>query len=324
MFISVPFYVKRKGRTMKKFVLKRLLMAIVTMWVIITITFVIMHAVPGDPFAREGKMPEQVYQNLRAQYGLDKPLGEQYVIYLKNIVKGDFGKSMKSQAETVNQMIKRGAPVSAQIGLQAFIISMILGPALGSIAALYQNKLPDYITMILAIIGISVPSFIFATLLVQFVAKQVAWLPISGWGTFSHSILPSLSLALMPIAASARLMRSSMLEVLGQDYIRTARSKGLSKLKVIMNHAVRNAIMPVVSTLGTTLSGLLTGSFVIEKIFGVPGLGNFLISSVTNRDYTLIMGTTIFYSFVLIILLLIVDILYVIIDPRIQLTGGKR
>ena len=309
---------------MKKFVLKRLLMAIVTMWVIITITFVIMHAVPGDPFAREGKMPEQVYQNLRAQYGLDKPLGEQYVIYLKNIMKGDFGKSMKSQAETVNQMIKRGAPVSAQIGLQAFIISMILGPALGSIAALYQNKLPDYITMIIAIIGISVPSFIFATLLVQFVAKQVAWLPISGWGTFKHSILPSLSLALMPIAASARLMRSSMLEVLGQDYIRTARSKGLSKFKVIMGHAVRNAILPVVSTLGTTLSGLLTGSFVIEKIFGVPGLGNFLISSVTNRDYTLIMGTTIFYSFVLIILLLIVDILYVIIDPRIQLTGGKR
>lgn len=309
---------------MKKFVLKRLLMAIVTMWVIITITFVIMHAVPGDPFAREGKMPEQVYQNLRAQYGLDKPLGEQYVIYLKNIMKGDFGKSMKSQAETVNQMIKRGAPVSAQIGLQAFIISIILGPALGSIAALYQNKLPDYITMIIAIIGISVPSFIFATLLVQFVAKQVAWLPISGWGTFRHSILPSLSLALMPIAASARLMRSSMLEVLGQDYIRTARSKGLSKFKVIMGHAVRNAILPVVSTLGTTLSGLLTGSFVIEKIFGVPGLGNFLISSVTNRDYTLIMGTTIFYSFVLIILLLIVDILYVVIDPRIQLTGGKR
>lgn len=309
---------------MKKFVLKRLLMAIVTMWVIITITFVIMHSVPGDPFAREGKMPEQVYQNLRAQYGLDKPLGEQYVIYLKNIMKGDFGKSMKSQAETVNQMIKRGAPVSAQIGLQAFIISIILGPALGSIAALYQNKLPDYITMIIAIIGISVPSFIFATLLVQFVAKQVAWLPISGWGTFRHSILPSLSLALMPIAASARLMRSSMLEVLGQDYIRTARSKGLSKFKVIMGHAVRNAILPVVSTLGTTLSGLLTGSFVIEKIFGVPGLGNFLISSVTNRDYTLIMGTTIFYSFVLIILLLIVDILYVIIDPRIQLTGGKR
>lgn len=309
---------------MKKFVLKRLLMAIVTMWVIITITFVIMHSVPGDPFAREGKMPEQVYQNLRAQYGLDKPVSEQYVIYLKNIMKGDFGKSMKSQAETVNQMIKRGAPVSAQIGLQAFIISIILGPALGSIAALYQNKLPDYITMIIAIIGISVPSFIFATLLVQFVAKQVAWLPISGWGTFRHSILPSLSLALMPIAASARLMRSSMLEVLGQDYIRTARSKGLSKLKVIMGHAVRNAILPVVSTLGTTLSGLLTGSFVIEKIFGVPGLGNFLISSVTNRDYTLIMGTTIFYSFVLIILLLVVDILYVVIDPRIQLTGGKR
>lgn len=309
---------------MKKFVLKRLLMAIATIWVIITVTFLIMHSVPGDPFAKEGKMPEQVYQNLRAQYGLDKPLGEQYVIYLKNIAKGDFGKSMKSQAETVNQMIKRGAPVSAQLGLQAFVISIILGPALGSIAALYQNKWPDYITMIIAIIGISVPSFIFATLLVQFVAKQVAWLPISGWGTFQHSILPSLSLALMPIASSARLMRSSMLEVLGQDYIRTARSKGLSKFKVIMSHAIRNAILPVVSTLGTTLSGLLTGSFVIEKIFGIPGLGNFLITSVTNRDYTLIMGTTIFYSVVLIVLLLVVDILYVVIDPRIQLTGGKR
>ncbi|MDQ0508264.1 Oligopeptide transport system permease protein oppB [Aedoeadaptatus ivorii] len=309
---------------MKKFVLRRLLMAIATMWVIITITFVMMHSIPGDPFAKEGKMPERVYENLRAQYGLDKPLAEQYVIYLKNIVRGDFGQSMKSQAETVNQMIRRGAPVSAQIGLQAFVVAMILGPALGSIAALYQNKWPDYVTMIIAIIGISVPSFIFATLLVQFVAKNVAWLPISGWGEFRHSILPSLALALMPMASSARLMRSSMLEVLGQDYIRTARSKGLSQFKVIMNHAVRNAILPVVSTLGTTLSGLLTGSFVIEKIFGVPGLGSFLISSITNRDYTLIMGTTIFYSAVLIVLLLIVDILYVVIDPRIQLTGGKR
>ena len=299
-------------------------MAIATMWVIITITFVMMHSIPGDPFAKEGKMPERVYENLRAQYGLDKPLAEQYVIYLKNIVRGDFGQSMKSQAETVNQMIRRGAPVSAQIGLQAFVVAMILGPALGSIAALYQNKWPDYVTMIIAIIGISVPSFIFATLLVQFVAKNVAWLPISGWGEFRHSILPSLALALMPMASSARLMRSSMLEVLGQDYIRTARSKGLSQFKVIMNHAVRNAILPVVSTLGTTLSGLLTGSFVIEKIFGVPGLGSFLISSITNRDYTLIMGTTIFYSAVLIVLLLIVDILYVVIDPRIQLTGGKR
>lgn len=309
---------------MKKFVLRRLLMAIATMWVIITVTFFIMHAIPGDPFAKEGKMPERVYENLKAQYGLDKPLPEQYVIYLKNVVKGDLGQSMKSQAETVNQMIGRGAPVSARLGIQAFIIAIILGPALGSVAALYQNKAPDYIMMIIAIIGISVPSFIFATLLIQFVAKNVAWLPIGGWGEFRHTVLPSLALALMPMASSARLMRSSMLEVLGQDYIRTARAKGLSNFKVIMNHAVRNAILPIVSTLGTTLSGLLTGSFVIEKIFGIPGLGNFFVSSITNRDYTLIMGTTIFYSIILIVLLLIVDILYVVIDPRIKLTGGDN
>ncbi|MBS4871720.1 MAG: ABC transporter permease [Peptoniphilus sp. oral taxon 375] len=306
---------------MKKFVLKRFLISLVTLWVIITITFLLMHTIPGDPFAKDGRMPETVYNNLRARYGLDRPLSEQYVIYLKNVCKLDFGESMKSKAENVNQMIARGAPVSGQLGIQAFVISIILGPALGSIAALYQNKFPDYLMMILAIIGISVPSFVLGTLFIQFIASKVSFLPIAGWGTWAHTILPSIALSFMPMASSARIMRSSMLEVLGQDYIKTAKSKGLSKFRVIMGHAVRNAILPIVSQMGTTISGLLTGSFVIEKIFGIPGLGNFFVTSIINRDYTLIMGTTIFYSAILILMLLIVDILYVVVDPRIKLGG---
>lgn len=307
---------------MKKFVLKRFLISLVTLWVIITITFLLMHTIPGDPFAKDGRMPETVYNNLRARYGLDRPLSEQYVIYLKNVCKLDFGESMKSKAENVNQMIARGAPVSGQLGLQAFVISIIIGPALGSIAALYQNKFPDYLTMVLAIIGISVPSFVLGTLFIQFVASKVSFLPIAGWGTWAHTILPSIALSFMPMASSARIMRSSMLEVLGQDYIKTAKSKGLHNFRVIMGHAVRNAILPIVSQMGTTISGLLTGSFVIEKIFGIPGLGNFFVTSIINRDYTLIMGTTIFYSAILILMLLIVDVLYVVVDPRIKL-GGK-
>lgn len=306
---------------MGKFILRRIVLALITVWVIITVTFFLMKAIPGDPFRKEGKMPAVVYENILAKYGLDKPVSEQYVIYLKNILRGDLGASMKSRVETVNDMVSRGAPVSFQIGLQAFIIAILIGPALGAVAALYQNRFPDYIAMILAIIGISVPSFILATLLIQYVAKGSAYFPIGGWGTFAHSVLPSVALSVMPLAATARLMRSSMLEVLGQDYIKTAKSKGITQLAVILRHAVRNAILPIVSQMGTTISNLLVGSFVVEKIFGVPGIGRFFVDSVINRDYTLIMGITIFYAAVLISMLLIVDILYVIIDPRIKLTG---
>ena len=309
---------------MKKYLLKRLAMSIVTLWAVVTITFILMHSVPGNPFAQEGKMPKVVYENLQAKYGLDKPMGEQYVIYLKNLLKGDFGDSMKSRVETVNDMIERGFPVSARLGLQALVIAICFGPALGALAALYQNKVPDYISMIIAIIGISVPSFIMGTVLIQFVARNVDWLPIGGWGTWQHTILPSLAMSMMPMATMARLMRSSMLEVLGQDYIKTARSKGITKAAVILKHAVRNAILPVISILGTTISNLLVGSFVIEKIFGIPGLGRFFVQSIANRDYTLIMGTTIFFAAILIVMLLLVDIAYMFIDPRIKLTKEGR
>lgn len=306
---------------MSKFILKRLVLSLLTIFCIITVTFFLMKAIPGDPFRKEGKMPEVVYQNLRRKYGLDKPNSEQYVIYLKNILRGDFGDSMKKETETVNQMINRGFPVSMYLGLQALFVAIIFGSVLGILAALYQNKFPDYLSMIIALIGISVPSFIMGQLLLQFVARNTS-LPIGGWGEFKHTILPSLALALMPLAQIARLMRSSMLEVLGQDYIKTARSKGIGKSAVIIKHAVRNAILPIVSVLGTMVSNLVAGSFVIEKIFGIPGLGKFFVESITNRDYTLIMGTTVFYSIVLVTMLLLVDLAYVLVDPRIKLTKG--
>ncbi len=309
---------------MKKYLLKRLVMAVVTIWAIITITFLLMHSVPGNPFRAENKMPKVVYENLLKKYGLDRPLSEQYFIYLGKIVRGDFGDSMKSRVETVNDMIERGFPVSAHIGLQALIIALCFGPALGAVAALNQNKWPDYFSMILAILGISVPSFIMGTVFIQFIARNVSWLPIGGWGEFRHSLLPSLALAFLPMAQIARLMRSSMLEVLNQDYIKTAKSKGISKATVVLRHAVRNAILPVVSILGTVASNLLVGSFVIEKIFGIPGLGMFFVMSISNRDYPLIMGTTIFYAIVLITLLLLVDLAYMMIDPRIKLTKEGR
>ena len=310
---------------MSRYLVRRLAMAIVTLWAVITITFVLMHSVPGNPFVNENRnIPEAVYQNLLRKYGLDKPLSEQYVVYLQNIARGDFGESMKSNTETVNEMIARGFPVSAQLGLQALLIALIFGPALGAIAALFQNKFPDYISMIISIIGVSVPSFVMGSFLIQFVARNVEWIPIGGWGEWRHTILPSFALALMPLAQMARLMRSSMLEVIGQDYIKTAKSKGITRTAVIMKHAVRNAILPIVSILGTTISNLLVGSFVIEKIFGIPGLGMFFTTSIYNRDYTLIMGVTVFYAVILIAMLLLVDIAYTLIDPRIRLTKEGR
>lgn len=271
---------------MGKYILKRVAMAIVTIWAIITITFFLMHAVPGDPFSKEGgKMPKVVYENLVKQYGLDKPLSEQYVIYLKNVAKFDFGRSMKSDVETVNQMIKRGFPVSARLGLQALCISLILGPLLGTFAAINQNKAADYVATVIAIIGVSVPSFVLGALFIQITATYFKGFPIGGWGSFKHTILPSLALSLMTLAYMARLMRSTMLEVLNQDYIKTARSKGIANKVVIFKHAVRNAILPIISSLGTSATNLLVGSFVIEKIFGIPGLGMFFVTSINNRDY---------------------------------------
>ncbi|MFS0645321.1 ABC transporter permease [Siminovitchia sp. 179-K 8D1 HS] len=305
---------------MWKYTLKRLFWAIITVWVIITLTFIIMKIIPGNPFAREGPMPEAVYNNLQRHYNLDKPEIVQYGLYLKSVLQFDFGPSMKTKSITVNDYIRKGFPVSLHLGVQALLIAIIFGLILGVIAALNRNRWPDYSSMVLAIIGLSVPNFVLATFLIYYVAVQWDLLPVATWKSWSHTILPSIALAMMPMAYIARLMRSSMLEVMSQDYILTAKAKGLTGSIIIIKHAIRNAILPVVTVLGILTANLVTGSFIIEHIFGIPGMGEMFVKSIFSRDYPVILGSTIFYSIILIALILIVDIAYTLIDPRIKIT----
>ena len=303
---------------MFKYILKELGIALLTLLVVITFTFILMHSIPGNPFAKEGKMPPEVYNNSMKHYDLDKPLIDQYFLYLKSLSHFDLGPSLKSKVLTVNDYIEKGFPVSAQLGVQALIVAIIFGLLFGVVASLNHNKWPDYLSMVFAIIGISVPGFIFSTLLIHFLSVKLGWLPVSGWKSWAHTIIPTLSLSMMSIAFLARLMRSSMLEVLGQDYIRTARAKGLSSGAVLFKHCIRNAILPVVTILGITAANLVTGSFIIESISAVPGTGEMFVKSIFNRDYPVILGSTIFYSAILIFMNFVVDIAYMFIDPRIK------
>ena len=309
---------------MLNYILKRVGMGIVTIWAIITITFVIMHNIPGDPFAKEGKMTEAVYNNLMAHYNLDKPLGEQYLIYLDNIAHLELGPSITSKTRTVNDYIVDNFPVSAQLGVVAFAFALVIGILLGVVAALKRNSWPDYLCTIIAIVGISIPSFILSTLLIEVFAIKLDLVPTSGWGKPINYVLPAIAMSMMPIAHIARMMRSSMVEVLGQDYIRTAKAKGLSQGKIIRRHALRNSLIPVITVVGTTFANIIVGSFVIENIFRIPGIGRYFVQSITNRDYPVILGTTIFYSVILISVYIIVDILYVVADPRIKLVSKKK
>jgi ABC-type dipeptide/oligopeptide/nickel transport system permease component len=309
---------------MWRYALKRLFWALVTIWAVITITFIIMHAIPGNPFAREGTMPKAVYDNLQHYYNLDKPKIVQYGLYLKALIHLDFGPSLKSQSITVNDYIKNGFPVSLHLGLQAMVIAIAFGLIFGVIASLNRNRWPDYLSMILAIIGISVPSFILATFLINYFAVKWPLFPVATWTSWSHTVLPSISLAMMPMAYIARLMRSSMIEVLNQDYILTAQAKGLARSVVIVKHAIRNAILPVVTVLGILVANIVTGSFIIESIFGIPGMGEMFVRGIFNRDYPVILGSTVFYSAILILLIFIVDVAYTWIDPRIKVTGESK
>lgn len=310
---------------MFKYILKRVGMGLITLWAIITITFLIMHNIPGNPFAKEGKMTEAVYNNLMKHYNLDKPLIEQYGLYLNNLAHLDLGPSTKSKTRTVNDYIEDNFPVSAKLGVVGFSVALVVGISLGVIAALKRNKWPDYLCTIIAIIGVSVPSFILSTLLIEVFSIKLKLLPTSGWGEAKNYILPVIAISMMPIAHIARMMRSSMIEVLGQDYIRTAKAKGLSNGKIITRHALRNSLIPVITVVGTTFANIIVGSFIIENIFRIPGLGKHFVQSITNRDYSVILGTTIFYSVILITVYIIVDILYVLVDPRIKLdTHSKK
>jgi len=304
------------------YIVKRIFTMLVTIWVIVTLTFLIMHSIPGDPFASDADvLPEEVLENMREKFNLDEPLPIQYALYLKNLVMLDLGPSIQSETRDVNTLISEGFPASALLGLQSLVIALFFGLVLGTISALNHNGIIDYLSMGFAIIGISIPSFILAPLLIKYFAVDWGLFPVASWGTWAHTILPSVALATAPLAIVARFMRSSMLEVMNQNYIKTADAKGMSTTGIVIKHGIRNALIPVISFIGPLAAFLLTGTFVIEKIFAIPGIGKYFVDSIFNRDYPVILGTTIFFSTILIITLFLVDISYRIVDPRIKLTS---
>lgn len=305
---------------MAKYIIKRLVAGLISLWVLITITFFLMHSIPGGPFspAEERKIPPEVLAKIEASYGLDKPLHIQYVNYLNNLLHGDLGISFKDRDTLVNDLIKRGFPVSARVGLVAVIISLCVGVPLGIISAIYKTKWIDRASMIFATIGISIPGFVITVLMMFFFCVKLKIFPTFGLLSPLHYVLPVAGLSFYPIAYITRLLRSSMLETMRQDYIRTARSKGVKEIMVIAKHALRNSLMPIVTYLGPLIAGLLTGGFVVERLFSIPGIGREFVSSVGDRDYSVTLGITVFYGAFIIIANLCVDILYVIIDPRVK------
>jgi len=301
-----------------RYVLKRLGLSLITLFFIITATFFLMHLVPGGPFQSDRNLPQNIIHNMEVKYGYDKPLLTQYRNYLVDILHGDLGYSVKQHGRSVNEMIGTYFPVSARLGLVAIAFAFVLGTIMGIGSALKNGKALDHGIMILATIGTSVPSFVIATVSMIIFGVQLKWLPTYGLDTPQKYILPAFALSFFPLSFIARLMRSSMLDVINQDYIKTARAKGLSESVVIIKHAARNALQPVITYLGTLTAGVLTGSFVIEKVFTIPGLGKSFVESIFNRDYPLIMGTTVFYAALLILIYFLVDVLYAVIDPRIK------
>jgi len=292
---------------------------IITLWFVVTITFFLMHAIPGGPFTREKALPPKVMEALNEKYHLNDPLWKQYADYLQGVVVLDFGPSFSRPGIFVWDKIKEGFPVSAKLGGVATLLVVILGIPAGVISALYQNKVPDYVVTILATVGVAVPSFVIATVYIYVFSEKLLLVPAYGLEEFKSYIGPSIALAGFSLAFVARLSRSSLLEVMQQDYIRTARAKGLSELRVIFKHAIKNSLIPVITYMGPTIASILTGSFVVERIFAIPGMGKLFVESVGNRDYTMIMGTTIFYAAFAIVMIFLVDIAYGIIDPRIKL-----
>lgn len=309
---------------MARYLFRRFVSIILALWVVATVTFFVMRALPGGPFSSEKAIPPAIQRNIEERYHLNDPLLTQYGDYMLRLVKWDFGPSFKQKGRDVNEIISTHFPVSAQLGLAAVALSLIVGIPAGIISALRQNKWQDQLAMFFSVIGVAVPNFVIASLLMYCFALKLPLFPAALWGTPAHMVLPTIALSGFPMAFIARLTRSSMLEVLQQDYIRTARSKGLSERVMIYRHALKNALIPVVTYLGPLVAGVLTGSFVIEKIFAVPGLGRYFVQSIYNRDYTVIMGITFFDSLILVSLNFLVDVAYVFIDPRIRLLDVKE
>ncbi|QSX06163.1 ABC transporter permease [Sedimentibacter sp. zth1] len=309
---------------MKKYIFKRIAYMILTLFVIITLTFFLMRSMPGDPLANMAQMlPEQTKANFYAKYGLDKPLIEQYFMYMKGLLKLDLGESLVYAGRSISQTIATTSPVSGIVGGIALVIGVTIGVVLGIVAALNKNRWPDYIVMFIAILGVTIPVFVLASL-VQFVfAVKLDWFPASGWGKAKNLVLPVLVLCFGPIASYARYLKSSMLDTLEQDYVLTARAKGLSEAKVIKRHVLRNSMLPAVTMLAGSVVGIFTGAFITEKMFSIPGIGFYYINSININDYTMILGTTIFYAVLFVVMQLIVDIVYVLVDPRIRISSDS-
>ena len=304
---------------MPKYILKRAIMSLITAFLVATLTFFVMNMVPGGPFLAEKAVTPQAQAAMEEKYGLDKPLFQQYTTYMSGLLKGDFGLSIKKRGRTVSQIIGTKFPVSAKVGALALVLAVCTGIPLGAIAAFNRGKFIDNLLVVLSTAGIAIPSFLSSTILIYVFTTKLNWLPSLGLKDAKSYIMPVMALALYPSFYMARLMRSSMLDVMGQDYMRTAKAKGVTTFKAIFKHALRNAILPVITYLGPLLAALMTGSFIIEKIFNIPGLGSEFVSSITSRDYPMIMGTTIFLAVFIIIMNLFVDIAYAIVDPRIKL-----
>jgi oligopeptide transport system permease protein len=306
---------------MLRFLLRRLIVAIPTLFVVVTAAFFMMRAAPGSPFSGDRKLPPEIEKNIEAKYGMDQPILVQYGSYLSGVLHGDFGPSLKYRDKTVLEIIKENYPVSLTIGLSAFVIAVFLGVSLGVIAALRQNGPADYTTMAIAILGICIPSFVTAPLLQLVLGSKLGWLPIASWsgGALPNLVMPVMVLALPQVAIISRLTRAGMIEALRSNYVRTAKAKGLPEFTIVTKHAIRAAILPLVSYLGPAFAGLLTGSLVVERIFGLPGLGKFFVTSALQRDYTVVMGMVIFFATLILVLNLLADILYAVLDPRVRL-----
>ncbi|HCH02992.1 MAG TPA: oligopeptide ABC transporter permease OppB [Vibrio sp.] len=305
---------------MFKFIFKRLIEAIPTLLVLITVSFFLMRFAPGNPFSSERPLPPEVMANINAKYGLDQPVLVQYTTYLTNILQGDFGPSFKYQDYTVNELVYAALPVSAKVGFFAFVFTVIMGVGVGTIAALRQNTWVDYTIMSTAMLGVVMPSFVLAPVLIYIFSINLGWFPAGGWkdGGFQYLFLPMVGMSLLYVATFARITRGSMIETLNSNFIRTARAKGLSYKYIIFKHALKPALLPVVSYMGPAFVGIITGSVVIETIFGLPGIGKLFVNAAFNRDYSLVMGITILIGFLFILFNAIVDVLLAYIDPKIR------
>jgi oligopeptide transport system permease protein len=305
---------------MLKFILRRILEAIPTMLVLITVSFFLMRFAPGSPFSSERTLPPQVMANINAKYGLDKPVFDQYTTYLTNVIQGDFGPSFKYKDFTVNELVASALPVSAKIGAFAFIFAVFFGVLVGTLAALRQNTWMDYTVMSTAMLGVVMPSFVLAPCLIYLFSIHLSWFPAGGWldGSFKYMILPVVGMSMLYVATFARITRGSMIETLNSNFIRTARSKGLGYSYIVIHHALKPAMLPIVSYMGPAFVGIITGSVVIETIFGLPGIGKLFVNAAFNRDYSLVMGITILIGFLFILFNAIVDILLAYIDPKIR------